>query len=214
MINCDSSGMEMVVKSWDFPGFDYLTWAAWHEAGHAIAGLILGFGISYVKIMDSACGVGFTGRTGIIRPRDLPCVFTKAAYLKWKRWQLLRDIEATCAGCAAETIRFPEMDDFGRNPYLSGSDDGDDYQVARREAYRLASLESGSAEPDELAVTTIIFDALDRVKKRLRSPENWRAVVELAELLIERRRAGLEAGSIRRAWTRRRRGGSWRSGMT
>jgi hypothetical protein len=67
-----------------------------------------------------------------------------------------------------------------------------------------------SAGTDEATVAAFVFGALARVRARLASPENWRAVVRLADLLVKHRR--IEGPTAERVWRGSRRDATRESG--
>lgn len=179
---------------------------AYHEAGHAVARFIEGLTIRRITIEpDEVCG---TTCEGHVLPTRLPDhnripAFDRDARRRWRR-RVLRDLEFTCAGTAAEFLACPELDDDGRGPYFSGVGEGSDYATAKYLALIVAIAEAGvmdgdgrQVEPEETRVMEIFDEAFGRVRARLNRLENWWQVEALAELLIDRRTLlGREAKAV------------------
>jgi hypothetical protein len=173
----------------EIPGWDLTTYVAYHESGHAVARFVNGLTIKYVTIESSE--PGGIERGGHVVPAwigDLsrvPIYYTRGLR-RWKK-PVFRELEFICAGSAAEALKYPTLDDFGRKPYIVSKGKESDFEIAKDLAWRLGHVESGLSEPSEEAVMGIIGEALGSVRAKLERAENWIQVMALADALTERR---------------------------
>lgn len=148
----------------EIPEQNRLWHSAYHESGHAVAAWLLNVPFLYTTI-DPPEELGCPGYTKMVPNANLT------------RQEVLDDMVVLASGMIAATF-YPEIDFHYRDDYmLAGSDD--DSEHIREYAAKLAT--------DDSEYTEFVDQAHLRANELLRNPINRRAVIKVAETLLEQK---------------------------
>lgn len=151
-----------VVK--EIPEQDRLWHSAYHESGHAVAACLLNVPFLYTTINPPE-EIGCPGYTKMVPNANLT------------QQEVLDNMAVLASGMIAATF-YPEFGFRDRDLYtFAGSDD--DSERIREYAARLAT--------DDSEYTQFVDQARRRANELLRNPTNRRAVIKVAETLLEKK---------------------------